>query len=130
MKNLLVISMGALALAACGNDEPIADQRPAGGAPSASTTAATPPQGAVATERAAPGPMTTEPAVQAAPPPAATAQAAPAVAAGGTYTVQRGDTLYGIAESRDLTANDLARWNDISDPRKLRIGQELRLTAP
>ena len=41
-----------------------------------------------------------------------------------------GATLYGIAASRNITAADLASWNDISDPRRLRIGQELRLTTP
>lgn len=128
MKTFVMIAIGALALAGCGDDEPIADQRasPAVAAPPAATEAATPAQPTLATgQQPASAPMAGESAVQAAP-----AQATSADPAGGTYTVQKGDTLYGIAESRDLTADDLARWNDISDPRRLRIGQELRLTAP
>jgi N-acetylmuramoyl-L-alanine amidase len=44
--------------------------------------------------------------------------------------VAKGDTLSAIAKAHGVSATDLARWNDISDPRRLRIGQELRLTAP
>jgi lipoprotein NlpD len=61
------------------------------------------------------------------------APAAPAVprpVAEGTYTVQRGDTLYSIAMRHGLDVRELARWNGISDSSVLSVGQTLRLTAP
>lgn len=48
----------------------------------------------------------------------------------GTYTVQRGDTLYSIALAFGVDHRELARWNDLSDPTQLRVGQALRVTAP
>jgi LysM repeat protein len=48
----------------------------------------------------------------------------------GKYIVARGDTLYSIAKKNGLNDRDLAKWNKIKDPRRLRVGQELRLTAP
>jgi len=50
--------------------------------------------------------------------------------AAGTTSVRPGDTLYSIAVAHDLDWRDVARWNGIADPRSLRIGQTLRLTAP
>ena len=121
MKAFLMMWMGALALATCGNDEPIADKRPAPAiaAPRAATITQTPSQSAAATEGTSSASTTDQSA----------ARGAPTAAANQTYVVQKGDTLYGIAASRDITAADLASWNDISDPRRLRIGQELRLTT-
>ncbi|MEX2985334.1 peptidoglycan-binding protein [Streptomyces sp. C36] len=52
---------------------------------------------------------------------------APAVTA---YTVRRGDTLYGIAESHATTTARLADLNDLDEPDVLRPGQELRVPAP
>lgn len=46
------------------------------------------------------------------------------------YTIRRGDTLAAIAKKHGLEATDLARWNGIDDPRRLRIGQKIRLSAP
>jgi len=46
------------------------------------------------------------------------------------YYVKGGDTLYSIAMANNLDWRTLARWNGISDPRTLRIGQKLRLAAP
>jgi lipoprotein NlpD len=48
----------------------------------------------------------------------------------GKYIVAKGDTLYSIAKKNGVNYRDLARWNKIKDPRRLRVGQELRLTAP
>ncbi len=48
----------------------------------------------------------------------------------GKYTVVKGDTLYSIAKKNGLNYRELAKWNHIKDPRRLRVGQELRLTAP
>ncbi|MFW6021404.1 MAG: peptidoglycan DD-metalloendopeptidase family protein [Guyparkeria sp.] len=46
------------------------------------------------------------------------------------YYVKGGDTLYSIAVANDLDWQRLARWNGISNPRQLKIGQRLRLTPP
>ncbi|MFI9652331.1 peptidoglycan DD-metalloendopeptidase family protein [Guyparkeria sp. GHLCS8-2] len=45
------------------------------------------------------------------------------------YYVKGGDTLYSIAVANDLDWQRLARWNGISDPRHLKIGQRLRLSS-
>ena len=47
----------------------------------------------------------------------------------GTYTVKRGDTLYSIALEHGVDYRELAQSNNIDDPAKIRIGQELRLPA-
>ena len=46
------------------------------------------------------------------------------------YTVVKGDTLYEIAKKNNLNYRELAEWNRIKDPRRLRVGQEIRLRAP
>ncbi|WP_197744533.1 LysM peptidoglycan-binding domain-containing protein [Candidatus Nitrosacidococcus tergens] len=43
------------------------------------------------------------------------------------YTVQSGDTLSTIAEQFGMNSQKLARLNGISDPRKIRSGQQLKL---
>lgn len=48
----------------------------------------------------------------------------------GMYMVERGDTLWGIAQKNGVSHRDLAEWNNIDDPSDLRAGQELRLSAP
>src|SRR5512134_1287710 len=48
----------------------------------------------------------------------------------GLYTVQRGDTLYSIALAFGVDHRALARWNDLTDPAQLRVGQALRVTGP
>ncbi len=48
----------------------------------------------------------------------------------GTYVVKRGDTLYSIALEHGADYRELAQWNRIDDPSKIRVGQELRVTAP
>ena len=68
------------------------------------------------------------------PPPAArpkppAAQSAPAAGAG-FYAVKRGDTLYSIALEHGVDFRELAQWNKLEDPAKIRIGQELRVRAP
>lgn len=56
---------------------------------------------------------------------------APAADAGPeTYTVRRGDTLYGIALDHGLDYRELADWNGISNPNLVRTGEVLRLRAP
>lgn len=72
-------------------------------------------------------PSSKAPARPAAAPPAA--QAAPA-AADGFYTVKRGDTLYSIALEHGVDYREMAQWNGIDDPSKLRVGQPLRVRPP
>jgi len=48
-----------------------------------------------------------------------------------TYTVQKGDTLYGIALEHGFDYKELAEWNGIAPPYTIRIGQQLKLnTSP
>jgi lipoprotein NlpD len=54
-------------------------------------------------------------------------QARPATPPGGTYKVQRGDTLYSIAFRHGTDYRELAGWNGISAPYTIYVGQELRL---
>ena len=46
------------------------------------------------------------------------------------YVVKRGDTLYSIALEHGVDFRELARWNNLDDPSKIRVGQELRVRAP
>src|SRR5690606_27249262 len=55
------------------------------------------------------------------------AEARPATAPGGSYKVQRGDTLYSIAFRNGMDYRELAGWNGISAPYTIYVGQELRL---
>ena len=56
----------------------------------------------------------------------------PAVAqnqSGPTYTVQDGDTLYGIAQKVGVSVRTLMRWNDLEAP-SIQTGQTLRVRPP
>jgi murein DD-endopeptidase MepM/ murein hydrolase activator NlpD len=48
----------------------------------------------------------------------------------GTYTVQRGDSLYGIARKHGIKAHVLERVNEITNPRKVMPGTVLKVPAP
>jgi len=63
------------------------------------------------------------------PPAAAPAPAVPALPEG-YYVVKKGDTLYGIALEHGADYREVAQWNSLDDPTKLRIGQQLRVTPP
>jgi lipoprotein NlpD len=63
-------------------------------------------------------------------PPVAAAQAPKAAAADGYYTVKQGDTLYSIALDNGADYREVAQWNGLDDPTKLRIGQVLRVKPP
>jgi lipoprotein NlpD len=70
-----------------------------------------------------------------APKPAAPASAPtparpPVATADGTYMVQPGDTLFSIAAAFGRDVKDLARWNGIDDPSRIRVGQTLRVVPP
>jgi lipoprotein NlpD len=43
------------------------------------------------------------------------------------YTVKRGDTLYSIALEHGVDPRDLAQWNGLDDPTRLRVGSPLRV---
>lgn len=47
----------------------------------------------------------------------------------GTYTVKRGDTLYGISRTTGTSVRDLARLNNISPPYTIEVGQKLKLNG-
>jgi len=80
----------------------------------------------VSDRRPAPTPQPRQPVAQQTPVPGSTAPAA----APGTYIVRRGDTLYSIALEHGADYRELAQLNKIDDPSKIRVGQELRLSAP
>ena len=46
------------------------------------------------------------------------------------YTVKPGDTLIRIALDSGQSPSDVARWNGLSDPSKIAVGQMLRLVPP
>jgi len=63
-----------------------------------------------------------------APPPPPGVASSGSSSAPGTYTVQRGDTLSGIALRHGTTITAIVRENDLSDPNRIFAGQ--RLTVP
>ncbi|MGR8919965.1 MAG: peptidoglycan DD-metalloendopeptidase family protein [Gammaproteobacteria bacterium] len=52
------------------------------------------------------------------------------VPASGVHVVVRGDTLHAIAWRYGLDYRDLVRWNTLSNPDLIRVGQRLRLRPP
>jgi lipoprotein NlpD len=61
---------------------------------------------------------------------AATAGGAPVATADAFYTVRRGDTLYSIALDNGADYRELAQWNSIDDPARIKVGQALRVKPP
>ena len=47
-----------------------------------------------------------------------------------THTVQPGETLSGIAQKYGVKVADLAAWNQIADPARIRAGAELVVSPP
>jgi len=48
----------------------------------------------------------------------------------GFYRVERGDTLYKIARSNRTSVQSLSRWNNLSNPDAIEVGQVLRVAPP
>lgn len=46
-----------------------------------------------------------------------------------SYTVQGGDTLYGVATKTGVSWQQLADWNRLQPPYSLTVGQQLKLSA-
>lgn len=113
MKRLVPVTILLLVLFACGKkDEPTPETPPT----PATQTAPQAEQSPVSPPQSSPEPST--PSDEKAKP------------TNHKYIVAKGDTLYSIAKKNSLDYRELAKWNKIEDPRRLRIGQELRLTAP
>jgi lipoprotein NlpD len=55
---------------------------------------------------------------------------APRVADTPIHVVRSGETLYSIAWRYGIDYQTLARWNGLSDPNLIYVGQSIRLTAP
>ena len=49
---------------------------------------------------------------------------------GGDYIVRPGDTLFGISWRYGLDMQEFARWNGISDPNRILVGQRLHTQPP
>ncbi len=48
----------------------------------------------------------------------------------GFYRVERGDTLYKIAHSNRASVQSIVRWNNLSNPDSIEVGQVLRVAPP
>jgi nucleoid-associated protein YgaU len=125
---MILSGITLIMLSACGKSQEAAPPPPP------------PPPAPVAAPAAPPPAITTqEPMAPAVPPPgdakmeqraAAKAEARPAAkAASGTYTIAKGDTLYVIARKNGVKVNDLIRWNNIRNVKRLKPGQVLKLSG-
>ncbi|MDX9995511.1 MAG: peptidoglycan DD-metalloendopeptidase family protein [Rhodocyclaceae bacterium] len=56
-------------------------------------------------------------------------RATTAAPAGKFYTVKKGDTLYSIALDHGIEYRELAAWNNIDNPSRIRVGQQLRVAS-
>lgn len=133
MKTLLVAFACIPLLAACKKDEPVpVTTVPAVVAPAETATPASSTPPAAQSMESPPVTTTTstttpEPASSAA---GSSASAAMQGSAGGQYVVEQGDTLWSIATKNGIKHGDLAKWNNINDPRELQVGRQLTLAAP
>jgi lipoprotein YgeR len=48
----------------------------------------------------------------------------------GFYRVERGDTLLKIARSNRQSVQSIVRWNNLSNPDSIEVGQVLRIAPP
>ena len=58
------------------------------------------------------------------------AEARPAEVPPGHYVVKKGDTLYAIALDHGQSYRDIAAWNNLEDPNRINVGQQLRVVPP
>ena len=82
--------------------------------------------GAPVAERGSARPASAPKAPAAQPTPVPGASTAPE----GFYQVKRGDTLYSIALEHGADYREMAQWNYLDDPTKIRVGQLLRVKPP
>lgn len=54
----------------------------------------------------------------------------PAAASKDFYTVKKGDTLYSIALDNGQDYKDVAAWNNLENPNRILVGQQLRVAPP
>lgn len=133
MKTLLIAFACIPLLVACKKEIPDTTPVPAATPPAAAAPGDTPTGTAAASMSPAtetPGPA---PAPATTPGNGAAGSSTAGAAQGsgdGMYVVGKGDTLYGIAEKNGINHGDLAKWNEIDNPRQLQVGRKLRLTAP
>ncbi|CAB3670265.1 MAG: LysM peptidoglycan-binding domain-containing protein [Achromobacter sp.] len=52
-----------------------------------------------------------------------------AVQSGGSYVVKPGDTLYKIARANNVDVENIKRWNNLSDPNQISVGQVLKMSG-
>lgn len=131
MKSLLVALACVPFLAACNKDEPApADTPPVVQADTVAPTPAADMPSVPATEATEPATaMATAPAEMPATVAPSTVDAT-VTTGNGSYVVTQGDTLWSIADKHGIAHGDLAKWNNINDPRELQVGRKLTLTAP
>lgn len=60
----------------------------------------------------------------------ATAREVPQVAPPGYYIVKKGDTLIGIGLDTGNDWRELATWNNLDNPNRILVGQQLRIVSP
>lgn len=137
--SFILLALLALTLAGCERDRPVEKQAtavPARGtvAPSATPAAGAPAAGETNATATAPtaAPAAAGEATPTAPAPASVTQdpaAAGAAAAGQatTYTVAAGDTLAAIAKKFGVTQAAIIEANNLADPNKLVLGQQLQI---
>lgn len=51
-------------------------------------------------------------------------------ASGDFYVVRKGDTLYSIALEHGADYREVAQWNNLDDPTRIQVGQQLRVRPP
>ncbi len=109
-----LLGLGLLAGCVTAQRAPVVDRVPS---PPPSTTAV-PPPAPVKSTRGTPNLSRSSPTVM------------PADARPATHTVQKGETLYGIARQHGLDYRELGAWNNIPNANSLREGMLLQLTGP
>ena len=56
-------------------------------------------------------------------------QPASSAQSGGSYVVKPGDTLYKIARTNNVDIENIKRWNNITDPNQISVGQVLKMSG-